>query len=359
MRWSGATACQAPPRSWLARLPTCRGATDPTHASGFAAGDYALGDPIFFAVDLPAFLEAAGVNVFPRRVRARGPCSFEYDEESDTTTVVDLTETEENAPDFLVDHVGMRLDVFGVGQFTIESFVDETTVVIAGRVERSNAVVSVLPDNPMNLTDPAFGEGVCAAGDVQGPWLLYDLTAVMAPLEWTNPSGRLGQADDNYRNGSGYSTESVEAAKADAETAYGETLATVDTGPLATVAVTTGGGSYLVEIARAKSKGYWSVPEASAPLTFDVDIYAAVTAPMNGIIPGDFDGGGDFPDADTVILCLSESGKTDRTGATAGTFGSLTLPACWPSTWTMGDGIAGYVCAGTLVVAKWHFTHTA
>jgi hypothetical protein len=139
------------------------------------------------------------------------------------------------------------------------------------------------------------------------------------------------------------------AAEADAETAFGATVTTMDAGPSAEASVAEGIGTWTASITRTKSQGYWSVPGDSAPLTFDVDFYSAGATPAGGT----FNGNGDFAEADTVVLCLSESNVTDRSGLTAAWFGNLDVPA-WPT-----SGMLGYESAGSLVVAKWHFTHTA
>jgi hypothetical protein len=315
----------------------------------------------FFGVGQPDYLEEAGLIDFPRRVPARGPCTLIYDEEADTTAVHDTSDSEDY--EFVAGHEGMRLDVFGVGQFVIASVDDNRTVTLGGRVEHggASAVVSVLPDDPLDQADPAFIYGLCQTGDVMGPWLMADLILAMGPLaETTSAEGCTAlwgqeEADANTKTGEGDDLHLADAKSA-AQAAYASASpAHASTVPYAVSRISTGSGPgwYNASLWRAMARGYWHAPEDSAPLPFDVDFYAIPARPAYG---SGFAGNGDFTVEGVLHLCLTETDIEDRTGLTAAEFGSLTQPV-WEPGGIVGS-LYGYEVPAPAAVYRWHFTHT-
>jgi hypothetical protein len=221
--------------------------------------------------------------------------------------------------------------------------------------------VSILPDDPMDLDDAAWGYGPCEVGDVQGPWLLFDLVAAMKPLELT-AADSAGFAGDR-QEGAGYfgdpPDDNLAHAKADAEAAFaacepeygGGLSAGTVTYPLFTPSIGL--------VGRNEAHGSWSVPGGSAPLVYDIDIYAIASAapPFEGV-NGTFNGNGDFDaaDEDVLTLCTSDAGCTDRSGQSAAVVGSHTALPAWPPS---DPGNHGYYVSASFGVVKWHFTHEA
>lgn len=323
-----------------------------TYPAGFAG----LAVLPFFSVVGAAFLTVAlgdGYRGWPRRIRARGPCSLTYDAEADTTTIVDLATAENHEPDFVAGHVGMRVDVFGVGQFKIATVESADTITIEGDAARSHpdTVVSILPDDPVDLSDAAFDKyGLCERGDVLGPWLLFDLIAACKALKKTAATSAYGVGGaGNF--GEGYATVFPNNTFADAKSAAEAAFAGGYGGGLYAFAITEvwGGGAHAV-IERGDVDGVgWNVPEGSDPLVYDVDVYAIPTA------QGTFDGNGDFAAPDVLTLVGSGEACPDRSGTSEAAFGNhAALPA-----WSAADpGSRGYQVWSVVGAVTWNFTHS-
>jgi hypothetical protein len=330
-----------------------------TYSGGFA-GETA---PSFYAVGLPDYLEAAGLLWFPRRVRARGPCSMTYDAEEDVTTIENLDITDENPADFVEGHVGHRVDVFGVGQFTVATVESGAIITVAGDAARGHpdTVVSILPDDSLDLNDTAWGYGPHTGGDVLGLWLLFDLIAAQKPLEWT-AADVAGFGGGEMQEGVGYMGDppddnNLAHAKADAEAAFSACEPQSSSG-LGAGTTTQVNPQPWAHMARKDGHGVWSVPQGSDPLVYDIDMYAiAVAASAPAPHPaGTFNGNGDFTVADVLSLCTSDAGCTDRSGVSSAVIGNHTTPPAWPPS---DPGVHGYYVATVLGVVKWHFTHEA
>lgn len=347
--------------AFWATLQACIQAVVPCYLNSYAYTGGFEGESAFSYFSLTGdWLTAAGLEHFPRRVRARGPCSLTYDSETDTTTVYDYGSAE---PDFAAGHVGKRIDIFGIGLFIVASVVDAQTITVSGRAEHPDTVVSILPDDPMDQDDAAFDKfGPCEVGDVMGPWLLYDLIAAMKPLAWTAPTaGWANAGEPNARHGIGVDAD-LATAESDAEAAFnaGDPL-TWDAGLYAVTQTDDRYyylfGTWRAEVTRQRAKAGWIVPADSAPLVYDVDVYGLPSPPAGaGQSNNVFDGNGDFPASGELHLLGSESGLTDRSGVTTAWFGSLTAPA-WPAASPPPWQYRGYGAVAYAVV-KWHFAYT-
>jgi hypothetical protein len=327
-----------------------------------------------FFYHVPAdFRAAAGLYVFPRRIRARGPCSLSYDAEADETTIADPGTPV--AGSFSAGHVGKRLDIFGAGQFVITACLDENRVTVAGRVTHADTVVSVLPDSPFDLADAAFEEGCCNYGDVLGPWLLFDLVAAIRALEYTligisytyGESGVEGRRAEEIQDNENHPDEPNEGrwpiVKTNAEAVYAAAdpcneglrcLGQLDAGYINHYNRGT--------LIRGRAKFTWAVPESSAPLGYDIDLYGAADRP-GGTEPelvATFDGHGDFPVEGVLHLCCSEADVEARSGVSTDWVGSLALPNWPPATPTYPDATPmrnGYEGTPWVGVVKWAFEY--
>jgi hypothetical protein len=322
------------------------------HPDGFA-GEAA---PEFFAVDSEDFLAATGLaEGLWRRVRARGPCSLTYDAESDTTTIVDGGAS----PDFVAGHVGHLVDVFGVGQFVVATVEDASTITVAGDAARGHpdTVVSVLPDDPMGQDDAAFDRwGACEAGDVLGPWLLFDLIAAMGAMKWTVAVSAFGTGIEG-QDGMG-DDDDLAHAKADAEAAFAADEPGGSNYVQATAVTEPGQYDWRGTLARSAGYGFWEVPDVppgGAPLIYDIDLYAVASrAGMLNV----FNGNGDFEaeDEDVMKLFDSVADCADRYGQGETLLGDHSVAPAWPGSDPSGSG---YFVMAYYGVVKWHFAHEA
>jgi hypothetical protein len=343
------------------------------YPEGFA-GEAALS---FFALSSEDWLAATGLShSSPRRIRARGPCSLTYDEEADTTTIVDSGA----APDFVAGHVGHRVDVFGVGQFVVATVEDGATITVEGNAAQGHpdTVVSVLPDDPMDQDDAAFEHGPCDVGDVLGPWLLYDLIAMLKAMKLTaTESVFFTNGESQYGAGGavGYPPDTPGAclarAIADAEAAFA--ACTPVAGGLGAASGIVWAAfwypyefGYGAALERGDGYGVWSVP-GDSPLGYDIDLYAIATVPTGPwvtTVPGGnqgyhdrtFDGNGDFDEADVLTLLDSVLGCTALWGQSETLIGDHSAAPAWPPTSESGH-TAGYSVSACYGVVKWHFTH--
>jgi hypothetical protein len=296
----------------------------------------------------------------PRRVPCLSPLNGTYDPETETTALEYDTEDEGW---FSEGMVGALIDIFGVGQFTIVSVVDDKHATVAGDAECEYRRFSVLPQDWSDAGDPALTTGQVQAGDVLGLWLLADCQAGLKALRWTR--GGTAWTDNGEQTGMHvwmYNYGSYSAAKTAAQDYYTthegfivtwspramtDTSEHEDPNPDPPPDYIT---HYNADIWRYGMKQSWGAPSSSEPLLYDLELYALPRA------SGTWDGNGDFAVQNKLKKWFTKASVADRSGVSDDYCGRR--PPVMPN-WPASDpGHRGYICDDPPdAVLKWHFDY--